>query len=504
MKQKLCMILALLMMAGTLGSCAGNDKTNETVKTGNEPDIQQKDQSGGENDTEPDEEELNAPEIVNMEGKSLTILNSKPENFNWANTLVCVDETNGEVLNDALYNRERRVEELYNCSIGEQAEADVSGTFSTSVFAGDTPFDTALLFDAQVSNMLTNGYLMSWNELGGLDLTNEWWDRAATEQYNFCGIQAAVSGAFSLYNYSTRHCYVFNGDMLADVATGTNLYDTVREGKWTVDELYRLGELAVSDLDGNGAYEADNDRFGITSSVTRHYSAMLAGSGVKYIDRNEDGDLYFNINGNENAQAVISKLVQLNVGNTIFTSGHDDIGSGAESPIFYNGRALFIAAYVGEAARMRDVDFNIGIVPPPKYTEAQDSYYSLVEGGAMSILPKNLKAEDRDKVSVILDAFGYYSYIESIPAYIDRVLMSKTARDEDSAEMLELVFDTSFYDLGTGVWSGDTKNMFTSKVFLPKNEEIASLIKTTEKIISRNLSKFTEAVVALDSNGQLS
>lgn len=485
-------LLTLLLFASILlSACANNAETSsEETSASSLTDTDLQTESPAEEEAVSEtEEELPAPAVEDMGGAVLTILNYTPESFNWANTLIFADELNGETLNDALYERERIVEENYNCSLEELASGSVVNDITNSVTAGDANFDAAMLFDAKVTNILQQGLSLSWGELD-LDLTKPWWDSAATEQYNFKGIQAAVSGAFSLYNYSTRHCYVFNEDIMNAVAPEVDLFDEVREGEWTVDRMYELGAMAVLDLDGDGTMMADNDQYGIVSSVTRHYSALLAGANIKYIDRDENGDLYFAIPESEYALTAISKLVQLNAGNDIYTSGTNDIGGGAESPIFYNNRALFIAAYVGEAARMRDIEFNIGIVPSPKYTVEQEQYYSLVEGGAQTILPKTLGTEAQHKTAVLLDAFGYYSYMESIPAYIDRVLMTKVARNEDSSEMLEIVFDTSFYDLGTGVWSGDTKNTFTQNIFLPKSDSVVSHCEKIGKAVSKKLEQF--------------
>lgn len=495
MKKQLSLLLAAMLAAGTLFSCAsGGAENGEDAQTpGGNTQI-----SEPAPETAPEtEEHLPAPAVEDMKGAVLTIMNMTPATFNWANTQIFAAEMNGEILNDALFTREQKVEELYNCSIEERETTNSSGgDLATAVKSGDHTADTCMVFDAAVSGVLTQGILLPWNDLD-IDLTMPWWDSAATEQYNFYGIQAAVSGAFSLYNYSTRHCYVFNSDMLENVAPGTDLYTEVREGSWTVDRLYELGALGVLDLNGDGAMNKDNDQWGIVSSVTRHYSAMLAGAGVKYIDRDEEGTLFFAIPGNEYAMNVISKLVALNVGNDIYTSGTNDIGGGAESPIFYNNRALFIAAYVGEASRMRDIEFNIGILPPPKFDAAQAQYYSLVEGGAQSVLPKTLAGDDLHKAAVLLDAFSYYSYLESVPAYINQVLMTKVARNEDSSDMLRIVFDSSFYDLGTGIWSGDTKNQFTANIFLPRSDDTASLCAKIGKVIGKQLERFTKSVMEM-------
>lgn len=480
---------ALLLIASLLISC-GDSTTATTVTSDNAVPVTEL------TETTIDDGRLPAPAVVDMNGAELRILNSTPESFNWATTTILVEEADGDILNDALFNRERTVEELYNCAIVELPEnnADMETKIPNAVAAGDKYFDTAMLFDASVSSILLKDCLMSWDEIENLDLSNPWWDNAATKEYNFGGIQAAVSGAYSLYNYSTRHVYVFNNKMMAELDVEDDIYEMVREGKWTVDEMYRLGELAVSDLNGDGTMKETDDRYGIIGTPTRHYSALLMGSGVRYIDRDSDDVLYFAIDGNEYAQSVMAKFVELDLANLdIYTNKKADINVDIDT-VFTDGRAMFCAAYVGEAAKMRGLEFDIGFVPAPKFDTDQESYYSLVEGGAQSILPRMLDEEDLNRIGTILDAFAYHSYYESIPAYIDVLIMGKVARNDDSEEMLQLVFDTSAYDLGTGIWSAETKNKYVSTVFQTSKTDIASKTEKMKSNIDAQLEKFMTAL----------
>lgn len=480
---------ALLLIASLLISC-GDSTTVTTVTSDNAVPVTEL------SETTIDDGRLPAPAVVDMNGAELRILNSTPESFNWATTTILVEEADGDILNDALFNRERKVEELYNCAIVEIPEinAEMQTKIPNAVAAGDKYFDTAMLFDASVSSILLKDCLMSWDEIENLDLSNPWWDNAATKEYNFGGIQAAVSGAYSLYNYSTRHVYVFNNKMMAELDVEDDIYEMVREGKWTVDEMYRLGELAVSDLNGDGTMKETDDRYGIIGTPTRHYSALLMGSGVRYIDRDSDDVLYFAIDGNEYAQSVMAKFVELDLANLdIYTNKKADINVDIDT-VFTDGRAMFCAAYVGEAAKMRGLEFDIGFVPAPKFDTDQESYYSLVEGGAQSILPRMLDEEDLNRIGTILDAFAYHSYYESIPAYIDVLIMGKVARNDDSEEMLQLVFDTSAYDLGTGIWSAETKNKYVSTVFQTSKTDIASKTEKMKSNIDAQLEKFMTAL----------
>lgn len=227
--------------------------------------------------------------------------------------------------------------------------------------------------------------------------------------------------------------------------------------------------------------------------MTRHYSALIAGAGVRYVDKDGDGNLYFTIAKDEYAMSVLQKLVDLNAGNQIFHSGTNDIGGGNEK-LFRNAHTLFTAAYINEVSALRDMDDDIGILPPPKFTEEQKNYRSLVEGGALAVILKTLSPDRYENVGILLNALAYYSRQEVIPAYIEVLLKTKVSRDEESAAMIELIFDNSCYDLGTGVWSAIIKNNYTSKVFLPRAANVASVTASIEKQATAAINEFMEDV----------
>jgi hypothetical protein len=227
--------------------------------------------------------------------------------------------------------------------------------------------------------------------------------------------------------------------------------------------------------------------------VTRHYSALLAGADVRYVDKNEEGTLYFTIPAGDYEMSVIQKIVELNVGNQIFSSGVNDIG-GADATLFRNAHTLFTAAYINEVSALRDMDNDIGILPAPKFTEEQESYYSLVEGGALSVILKTLSPDRYENVGMLLNALAYYSRQDVIPAYIEVILKSKVSRDEESASMIELIFNTSVNDLGTGVWSAIMKNNYTQKIFLPRSTDVSSVTASIEPQAAAAIDDFMAAV----------
>ena len=448
--------------------------------------------SADANDTTQAAETEKPLETVDLDGFELRILNYDKTWFTWANTDMDAEELNGEILNDALFNRTLKTEQNFNAKVNFEYVKSTHDVIGPLVFAGDDVYDMAMLFDAAIDDAIASGWLGFWDELGTINFEDKHWDADVVKLYNFNGRQVALDGAFSLYNYSTRHCYAFNKRMLTDLNVGYNPYDLVNDGGWTLDKLYEIASAAVRDTDGDGNITV-KDTFGISGTVTRHYSALLAGSGVRYVDKDAEGMLYFTVARDEYAVSVIQKLVELNVGNHIYSSGTNDIGGGDET-LFRNGHTLFTAAYINEVSALRDMDDDIGILPPPKFTEDQKRYYSLVEGGALSVILKTLTPERYENVGILLNALAYYSRQDVIPAYIEVLLKSKVSRDEESASMIELIFDSSFYDLGTGVWSSIIKNNYTSKIFLPRSTNVASVTASIESQATAAIDEFMKAV----------
>jgi len=138
------------------------------------------------------------------------------------------------------------------------------------------------------------------------------------------------------------------------------------------------------------------------------------------------------------------------------------------------------------------MESDFGIVPLPKYDEAQDKYYSLVNSytGALLGVPKS--AENLDRVSIILEALSAESRYTLQPAYYDITLQRKYARDEESEAMLDIIFGSRVYDIGStyefgGVWaaSRDTLSAKRSRDIMSMYEKIsAKAQKDIDKVVA--------------------
>ena len=117
---------------------------------------------------------------------------------------------------------------------------------------------------------------------------------------------------------------------------------------------------------------------------------------------------------------------------------------------FGNKRSLFCGSAFSALKKLRvyDVDSIYGIVPLPKATVEQDTYYTPASTGmAYGIcIPVNVPNPEFSAYMIEVLACGGKNYVT--PAYYEVALKSRAAKDDDSEEMLDLIFDNVVYDLG--------------------------------------------------------
>jgi hypothetical protein len=123
--------------------------------------------------------------------------------------------------------------------------------------------------------------------------------------------------------------------------------------------------------------------------------------------------------------------------------------------VFRNGQALMFFEMIGTIPTFRDMEDDFGLLPLPKFDENQKQYHSFTSYGWATSYSIPVTNGNLERTGMRLETMAGYSGDTIIPALIDISLKSKFARDEDSAEMLEIIFDTKTYDLGVDYsWGG--------------------------------------------------
>jgi hypothetical protein len=92
--------------------------------------------------------------------------------------------------------------------------------------------------------------------------------------------------------------------------------------------------------------------------------------------------------------------------------------------------------------------------------------------------------EDLSRTGSILEAMAAESMFTLKPAYYDIALKGKYIRDEDSEDMLDLIFDSKIYDLGwlyqIGGYNEEIMNLYRNRktdfIFMYEKRETKAFI----------------------------
>ena len=143
--------------------------------------------------------------------------------------------------------------------------------------------------------------------------------------------------------------------------------------------------------------------------------------------------------------------------------------------------------------RSSEVDF--GVIPMPKYSEDQDRYYSEANAYSTSLISVPMTVTNPDRSGLILEALAAYGKQEISPAYLENLVLVKSIRDADSAEMLQLIFDSQVFDVGYFFNWGNTLNT-TMELLNKRKDTIASTLEKIAKKVDKDVQATIDAFTA--------
>jgi hypothetical protein len=169
-------------------------------------------------------------------------------------------------------------------------------------------------------------------------------------------------------------------------------------------------------------------------------------------------------------------------------------GSGTPARIKYfkDGHSMFSSGAIAEMAQLRDMPDDFGVIPFPKYNEEQDRYYTRVCGGFPFVTP--LTITKPEIAGALMEAMACETHNSVIPAYYESSLKDKFSRDPDTAEMLDLIFNTRVYDLGDTIWFASIRAPYTNE-FVKGNNTLVSFTEKNEKSINSIIEKAVKLIL---------
>ena len=406
--------------------------------------------------------------------------------------MMYVEELTGVPVNDAIYRRNRIVEARLNIAISEVVSRnnDAKGIIRRLVNAGDDEYDVVLAESWNIGNQLAvTGLLMNLHDTG-LQLDAPWWDYASIRDYTIGGNLFFVTGDHNLISNDATWMLFFNRQMVQDL--GLELpYDLVREGRWTFDRQMEYMRAAARDLDGDGIWGYDDIWGQVTH--TQHYTGLLIAAGENLITRDSGGLPIFG-NVSERFFRVYDKIQEIMKGPGYTHNIHVPIpgapGHRHATYEFLADKAMFCPEILAHTRRFRMMESDFGVLPHPKFDEHQEQYFSYVLGQVtVTCIP--VTNSSLANTAIVLDALGMLSMHTTQPAYYEVSLIGQFFRDDESADMIDIIRSSRVYGIADAFGWGDATQTFQGAA--RDATPLASIIERHEARINTAIDRTLEA-----------
>ena len=474
-------LLAALLLSVSCGSQGGSQ--NETT-TGGET-------TSADTTAEP---EITIPDYkLNLDGADFTILYyDAVEACGWSSDIPCdvdTEETNGDLLNDAVYDRNRRIEEMYNLKIKTHKELwEVYSVLEKSVMSASGEYDAAFVKQQGLSNPVSNGYLAELTDL--LDFSKPWWDEKSLEGFGVAGKTYAIAGDVTFMDKLCDIVIFFNKNMAEDYQLG-DIYQMVIDKKWTFDEMKKMCELVSADLNNDGKYDKD-DRFGFSGQNDAAYE-LFQSAGERFCTLDKDGIPKLS-NDSERAIDIMMKIYTF-MGDEQNFFNRQEAGLTVADTIkmFTSNQVLFIMRPLQTIMELRAMDADFGIIPTPLMDDSQTEYSTSIGFTVANCVTIPVDAKSVDNSAKILDTLAADSYLNMNSTFYDMVLGTKLTRDDNSTENLDIILNSCVFDPGCIFEFG---NMVPNFMKPGDPGTVSSTIESFRNLVDQDIEKLVDTISA--------
>ena len=497
MKRLYSFVTLILMVVFTM-SCANDmnmttDNTNEiTTGTTNE---QSNEEYTGLRENTPD----SLPEL-DYDGMTVRIAHRGDEITYRVET---VGEETGDIVSDAVWARNRSVEERLNVKLefiaGQSDYEAYMSDIRKIIMAGEDLYDIIDAIQWRVVPQAIEGLYHNLIDAPYLDFSKPWWSNEYMNEISVTtNTRFLLSGDISIWQLRNMSCMYFNKGLYEENFGDPNsLYQTVLDGNWTYELLNQYVKDIYRDINSDGITD-ENDILGIGSTPVAQTDHFAYTAGLSFTDRDADGYPMLLQDQSRNVEIVenLYRLYYENPGTIIYSSAN--AMDNELIKLFTDGRMLFYPNRFYTAELLRDMTDPYGIIPFPKLDEEQQNYSALVHDGT-TLFAIPVTKVDIEPSCAVLEAMCAENYRTVTPAYYEVALKIKYTQDDISAEIIDMIHEnvrtdfiyaanycfTSSVKLGTIVRNLMGMGQTASSDYMSAYDSIKGTIQTElENIIS--------------------
>ena len=440
------------------------------------------------------------PDTLDLDGETITIYNA-PNNDGLA-WLADISEETGDTVEDAIYRRNLAVQEKLNCSLEfiHGKLSDQPNHLRSTILAGDDVYDFCIGTQWKFLPLTTEGVFANLMDAPYIDIDEPWW---ATEYINTINFgknsRYYLAGDIHLSYLRFLGCIFYNKTVMNSFHGNPNLpYELVSDGKWTIDKFTELSKGVYSDLNGNGqSDEADRFGYAVMQSISGEH--MYYNMGAQTIVMDEKGT--------PTLEPVTERSVK--IAEKMYQLYHESPESMFLKPVLSDietkmtqklaaDELMFAPGILYLSDFLRDMKSDYGIIPYPKYDEA-DEYRTLVHDSfSVTFVPIT---SDRDKAAAVIEEMGFQGYMETSPAYFNVALKGKYMRDGegDAIEIIDMIRANAYTDIGYAYnYAIDNAGLLIRNLMGSKQSNLTTAWAAVETSAKTKLTALIEAYNAIE------
>ncbi|MHC1694869.1 MAG: hypothetical protein AB9835_06300 [Eubacteriales bacterium] len=491
-KKAVSLLLAVLVILPYLMSCGSEQDGGKSTT-----------QSSSVNTSQPQTEGVldSVPSNLNFDGETLNLLIKGDES---AMAEYVAEEETGDIVNDAVYRRNKTVEERLNMKlnviVGETWDkwSQTEATIKSSILAGDKAYDLIADWSAQVPKKILDNQYLNIDQLPYLDLSKPWWSKNMQDQLKVANKLYFATGDITNTMLVGAMVVFFNKKLQHNYGV-PDLYQTVEDGKWTIDYMTQISKDIYKDLNGDGV-KNEFDLYGVALSPYNVVDSFLQSSDIKMVKMDGDGIPSLDMEYDRIASLVDKVYGLLYENNGAYTVDSEGDNVEKQYEMFKNDQTFFFPMPMRSTYQyFRDMESDYGILPYPKFDESQEEYYTKIWADFASFMCVPVNCDKLELVGAFLETASSESHRTVIPALYETALKVKFSRDDVSARMLDIVREGISYNFASVYNETIGYPWYVMRSLMSeKSKDFASWYDKNEALIQKTMDKVVDNIEQLD------
>ncbi|MCQ2427396.1 MAG: extracellular solute-binding protein [Clostridia bacterium] len=433
---------------------------------------------------------------VNFGGHVFNVLTRGTSSATWYSRDIFAESITGDIIGDAVYTRNTRMEEKYGFKVAEKGSKTPAAAAAASIGSGNDEYDMfCFKIKDDITGLILKGFLNNLNGVSAMNLDRPYYDQNSRKAFSIAGRLFLVTGDMLTMDNDATRCVLFNKALFKEAKieneVGGTFYGLMDRGLWTLDAMEKAALVVTSDLNGDGVMDL-SDRWGVASSAFNAL-ALYNASGKLMFEKDADDIPYFTA-GTEGSLEAFSRAITFL--NSNFCRHYTDAYTEG-IPQFKEGTLLFYSAQLADVPLLRGMEFDFGIIPLPKFSADQKSYFSTVTTYGSNCIAIPSSVQDTERAGSIIEVLSCESMYVLTPAYYDVSLKSKLIRDAESAPAIDIILSTACFELGY-MWNWGSVYSTVTGAFNNNTPNLATSFRSSEKTANKAIANNVETIKAFE------